>query len=238
MGNILLVSGSDTGVGKTIVTAALASYLQHHYPQQHCSILKPIQSGIGDREFYADLLPLSQTLDEITPIFLETPIAPPIAAAVEGKIIDLALAWQALQRLQSQSHWTLIEGVGGLGTPITDEWTVAHLAQAWHLPTLLVIPMRLGAVGQAVAQAALARQFQLNVCGIVISCLQPCTRLEQEQLAPQTLIERLTQLPVLGYLSYCAPPVTAPRLTALAAQLHLEPIFGTVPHPVPRFASH
>jgi dethiobiotin synthetase len=103
----LLIVGSDTGVGKTILTAALAAYwLTYHdisknEPSSSLShalgIYKPLQSGIGDREFYHQTFALSQTLAEITPLYFETPIAPAIAAHKEGNPIDLAVIWQQFQ---------------------------------------------------------------------------------------------------------------------------------------------
>jgi dethiobiotin synthetase len=123
----LLIVGSDTGVGKTILTAALAAYwltyrdISQSTPSNSLGIYKPLQSGIGDREFYHQTFALSQTLAEITPLYFETPIAPAIAAHKEGKPIDLAVIWQQFQKLQQQKEFLLVESLGGLGSPITDE---------------------------------------------------------------------------------------------------------------------
>jgi dethiobiotin synthetase len=198
----LLISGTDTGVGKTIVTAALAAYLNTFYPQQKVAIYKPIQSGVGDREYYAQQFRLSQTLDQITPLYFEAPLAPPIAAAAEGKRIDLGLAWRTFQDLQQTHDWVLVEGVGSLGSPITAELTVADLACDWKIPTVLVVPVRLGALGQAIAQAALAKQTHLHLRGLILSCPEPCAASDIEQWASIELLESFTRCPVLGILPY------------------------------------
>ncbi|WP_404790035.1 dethiobiotin synthase [Altericista sp. CCNU0014] len=212
MATSLFVSGTDTGVGKTAVTAALTAYLKSFYPQQKVAVFKPIQSGEGDREFYARQFDLSQTLEQITPLYFEAPLAPPLAAAAEGKSVDLGLAWRTFQTLQQTHDWILVEGVGGLGSPITAELTVADLARDWTLPTVLVVPVRLGAIGQAIAQVALAQQARVDIRGLILSCSNPCSALEIEQWASVELLESFTRHPVLGIL----PHQDDLALTALA----------------------
>jgi dethiobiotin synthetase len=221
----LLISGTDTGVGKTIVTSALAAYLHQFYPQQHTAIFKPIQSGVGDREHYAEQFRLSQTLEQITPLYFEAPLAPPLAAAAEGKAIDLGLAWQTFITLQQQHDWVLVEGVGSLGSPITHELTGADLAYDWKLPTVLVVPVRLGAMGQAIAQVALAKQARVNLVGLILSCPEPCSTLDIEQWASPELLESFTYCPVLGILPH-QNDLKLPDLAQAAARWNIEILFA------------
>jgi dethiobiotin synthetase len=217
----LLIGGTNTGVGKTLVTAALAAYLNRFHPQQRVAIFKPIQSGVGDREYYAQQFSLSQTLEEITPLYFEAPLAPPLAAAAEGKSIDLGLAWQTFQKLQQTHDWILVEGVGSLGSPITTELTVADLAYDWKLPTVLVVPVQLGAMGQAIAQVALAHQARVNIRGLILSCPAPCSTLEIEQWASVDLLESFTRYPVLGILPHQSSPALA-TLSQVASTWDIE----------------
>jgi dethiobiotin synthetase len=225
-----LISGTDTGVGKTIVTSALAAYLNTFHPQQKVAIFKPIQSGVGDREYYAEQFNLSQTLAQITPLYFDAPLAPPLAAAAEGKTVDLGLAWQAFQTLTQSHDWVLVEGVGGLGSPITAELTVANLAYDWKLQTILVVPVRLGAIGQAIAQVALAQQSRVDVRGLILSCPQPCSTQDIENWASIDLLESFTRCPVLGILPYQAD-LSLENLTQAAAQWEIETL-------LPHAASH
>ena len=140
--NTLLITGTDTEAGKTVLTTALAAYWQKYYPQRSWGIMKPIQSGIGDREWYQKLFALEQSSEEITPLYFQAPLAPPIAAARENRLVDLAVVWQALSKLRSQRDFVLVEALGGLGSPVTEELTVADLAGEWRLPTVLVVPVR------------------------------------------------------------------------------------------------
>jgi len=144
----LLIVGSDTGVGKTVLTAALAAYWLTYRdrnssldtPSTSLGIYKPLQSGEGDREFYSQTFSLSQTLAEITPLYFETPIAPAIAAYKEGKAIDLGLIWQQFQKLQQQKECLLVEAMGGLGSPITDEY-IEQLAPPLMISRLTSVPI-------------------------------------------------------------------------------------------------
>jgi len=220
--NTLFITGTDTDAGKTVLTTALAAYYQKYYPQKTWGIMKPIQSGVGDRELYQKLFSLQQSSEEITPLYFNAPLAPPIAAAKENRSVDLAVVWQALTQLRSQRDFVLVEALGGLGSPITDELTVADLAGDWHLPTVLVVPVRLGAIAQAVANVALARQSKVHLRGIILNCVQPRNEGEIADLTPADLIQSLTNTPVLGCLPYLDNLADLDQLAYVASTLQWE----------------
>ncbi len=222
----LLIAGTDTNVGKTVLTSALISYWQTYYLSRSLGVFKPMQTGIGDREFYHQYFALNQSLEEINPLHFETPLAPPIAAELEGKTIDLKLVWSQFCQLQNSRDFVLVEGLGGLGSPITQELTVADLARDWHLPTILVVPVRLGAIAQAVANVALARQMGVFLQGLILNCVEPCSEADIEHWTPIHLIESLTQIPILGILPYLDAPTDREKLTQIASNLDLETIFS------------
>ncbi|MGQ9866890.1 MAG: ATP-dependent dethiobiotin synthetase BioD, partial [Pseudanabaenaceae cyanobacterium] len=95
-------------------------------------------------------------------------------------------------------------GGGGGGppppTPLTWDYTVADLLRDWRLPTVLVVPARLGAIGQTVAAVALARQVGVNLRGLVINAMEQGVPAERAiaDWAPPALLENLVQVPVLG----------------------------------------
>lgn len=219
--NTLLITGTDTDAGKTVLTTALAAYWQKYYPQRSLGIMKPIQSGVGDREWYQKLFVLEQTAQEITPLYFQAPLAPPIAAAKENRDIDLAIVWQSLSNLRSRRDFVLVETLGGLGSPVTAELTVADLAGQWRLPTVLVVPVRLGAIAQAVANVALARQTKVNLKGIILNCSQPRTDEEIADLTPPDLIQSLTNIPILGCLPYLDKPDDLDKLAQITSNLDL-----------------
>ncbi len=226
--NALLITGTDTEVGKTVLTTALAAYWQK-YCHGTLGIMKPIQSGIGDRELYQQLLTLDQSPAEITPLYFESPLAPPLAAKHENRQIDLGLVWQTLSTLQRRD-FVLVEALGGLGSPVTDELTVADLAGEWRLPTVLVVPVRLGAIGQAVANIALARLCRVSIKGIILNCVQPRTAAEIADWAPVELIQSLTNTPVLGCLPYIENPTDLSQLIKIASSIDLEVLLPLKQH--------
>ncbi len=226
----LLIASTDTEVGKTVTTCALAAYYQTFLPHKKLGIMKLIQCGIGDssastfgdREIYSNLFKLEQSPSELNPLFFDAPLAPPLAAARAGQSIDLATAWQNLQALQQRCDLVLIEGLGGLGSPVTAELTLADIAHEWRLPVLLVVPVKLGSIGQAVANTALAAQAGVDLRGLILNCAQSVTEQDIADFAPADLIMNLTHKPVLGYLPYIESPHSLANLAQAAAQLNWE----------------
>ena len=123
-----------------------------------------------------------------------------------------------------QHDFVLVEALGGLGSPVTNELTVADLAGDWRLSTVLVVPIKLGSISQAVANVALARQLRIDLKGIVLSCTQPLSQEEIFDFAPVELIRSLTQIPVLGTIPYLEDPTNLDKLASVAANLDLEVI--------------
>jgi dethiobiotin synthetase len=223
--NVLFIAGTDTDAGKTVLTSALAAYWLKHFPQQSLALMKPLQTGMGDREHYLRLFPLNQTLEELNPIHFEAPLAPPLAADLENRPIKLDIAWQTFEKLRQRAQMLLVEGLGGMGSPVTHELTVADFAWDWHLPTILVVPVRLGAIGQAIANVAMARQAKVHLKGIVLSCPAACTPEQLEQWASTTMIEAFTSVPVFGILPYLPDVNDREALSQAAAGLDLEAFF-------------
>lgn len=218
----LLIAGTDTDVGKTVLTTSLVAYWQTYHSQKSLGLMKLIQTGVGDREVYQQLFDSSQSLEIAAPICFSTPVAPPIAAAREGQTIELEKVWQALSSLMQQHDFVLVEALGGLGSPVTNELTVADLAGDWRLSTVLVVPVKLGAIGQTVANVALARHSGIDLKGIVLSCSQPCSQEQVTDWAPIDLIQSLTKMPVLGTIPHLEDTSDLEKLTQVASNLDLE----------------
>lgn len=228
---MLLIAGTDTDVGKTLVTSALAAYWVTHFDPRTLAMLKPLQTGVGDRQHYSQLFALNQTVDELNPIHFDAPLAPPLAADLEGRSIDLGRAWQTFETLRQRSDLLLVEALGGMGSPITHELMVADLARDWRLPTVLVVPVRLGAIGQAAANVALARQAGVDLRGIILTCPQPCSDAQIEQWANGALLEAFTRLPLLGLIPYLTDTNDIAALSQAAAGLDLDTL---LPFPQPQ----
>ncbi|MEA5420956.1 dethiobiotin synthase [Spirulina sp. CCNP1310] len=223
----LIITGTNTDVGKTVLTTALVAYWHRYRDPQTLGLMKLMQSGPGDGEHYRELFTLPQAPETLVPLQFSAPIAPPLAAVQEGKTVDLAVVWQAYQQLAQDYPMVLIEGVGGLGSPVTLELTVGDVAAMWGWETVLVVPVQLGAIAQTVANIALARSLKLPVRGLVLSCVQPVTPQQLADWTPVDLLESLTQTPVLGTLPYLdhADRRNLATLAQVAAQLDLERLF-------------
>lgn len=219
--NALLITGTDTNVGKTVFTSTLIAYWLHYYPNQSIGLMKLMQTGLGDQELYNELFGHS-SIEIVTPLKFTAPLAPPIAAQKEGKTVDLKTVWQAFCSLIQNKDFVIVEALGGLGSPVTDELTVADLAGEWRLNTVLVVPVQLGAIGSAVANVALARQTKINLRGIILNCVQPTTVEEIADLTPIDLIQSLTHVPVLGIVPHLTQPYGLPSLAQVASNFDLE----------------
>ncbi|MGB2925264.1 MAG: dethiobiotin synthase [Limnothrix sp.] len=198
--NCLLIAGTDTDVGKTVVSSALIAYWRHYLATSRLSVIKLLQTGIGDRQWYEQFCDDQVVVS--TPLEFEQPVAPPVAAAAEGRVIDLGVVWQALQSLRQTQDFVIAESLGSLGSPVTEEIVVADLAGEWRLPTILVVPVRLGSIGQAIAQVSLARERKVDLQGMILCCDTPDAAAQVEALTPPLLLQRLTQLPVLGVMPF------------------------------------
>lgn len=221
--NCLLMAGTDTDVGKTVVSSALIAYWRCFLPMSRLGVIKLLQTGVGDRQWYEQFCDDQTTLS--VPIEFETPVAPPVAAQLEERSIDLGLVWQALQNLRDEQDFVIAESLGSLGSPVTDELVVADLAGEWRLPTVLVVPVRLGSIGQAIAQVSLARERKVNLKGIILSCDTQDSPAKIEDLAPPMMLQRLTQIPVLGVMPYVENLGDRQTLAKIVSGWNIEALF-------------
>lgn len=230
----LLIAGTDTDVGKTFVTIALAVYwqkyrlYQDHEVQNFLSIFKLMQTGLGDVELYSRLFGNTAGIEVVTPLRFDAPLAPPIAAAKEGRVIELGKVWQDFTVAQEKSDLVLFESLGGLGSPVTDELTVGNIAADWRLPTVLVVPVKLGAIAHVVANVSLARNLKIDLKGIILNCYQPEAVGRIDDLTPIGMIQSLTQVPVIGTLPYAKDWENSDRIAQIVANWDLELILPKV----------
>jgi len=201
---------------------ALAAYWQAYNPGHRLGIMKPIQAGSDDRSTYLRLPSLEQTLESMTPCYYETSLLPPLAAEREGRKLKLEKVWRAFEALDQQCQWTIVEGFGGFGSPLTWEMTVADLAWDWRLPTVLVVPVVPGAIAQAIAHVGLANSAHVHLKGMVLNCIHPCSPEDLATWASVDLLQALTQKPVLGCIPYLADPTDLDKLAQVASNLEIE----------------
>ncbi|HKS37600.1 MAG TPA: dethiobiotin synthase [Verrucomicrobiae bacterium] len=145
---ILFITGTDTAVGKTVLTALLTRHLRRLGVA--VAALKPVSSGKRDdaRALHAALNG-ALTLDEINPWHFRVPLAPLLAARREGKKVRLAQVTRRIRAIQRRFDVVLVEGAGGLLSPIGEDFDSRDLIVALRARPIVLCPNRLGAVNQA-----------------------------------------------------------------------------------------
>jgi dethiobiotin synthetase len=206
MSGSLLVTGTDTGVGKTVVAAGLAAALRRRGID--AGVMKPFASGARrgrseDALLLREAAGVDDPLDLINPVLFRLPLAPSVAARQEGRTVDVPRARAAFRALTRRHARGVVEGVGGLLVPIRDRWTVAHLARQWRLPLLIVARPTLGTINHTALTVLAARRFGLRVLGIVVNHaarfrIGPAERSNPAVLAAETDVPVLAEIPYLG----------------------------------------
>lgn len=168
----LFVTGTDTEVGKTYVSCRLLEAL--HASGIRCGAFKPVASGatrIEESDAYRLHTALQSTfpIEWISPITFTAPMAPPLAAEAEGRTIDESLIWEGLASWKDRCDWLLVEGAGGLCSPISWSLTNADLAKRIGYPLMIVAANKLGVVHQILATVLAANTFGLRVSEIVLN---------------------------------------------------------------------
>ncbi len=208
----VFVTGTDTGVGKTRVSCALAIGLRQR--GLDVGVMKPIETGV-DADGPQDALALRDAsgsqdpLDEICPVALALPAAPAVAARDAGQPIALDRIERAFRRLRARHDCVVAEGAGGLLVPVTEALSMADLARRLGLPLLVVARAALGTINHTLLtlEAAVARG--LPVHGVVLSHAQALSG-EGERLNLGELRRALGPA-LLGELPHLAPGVPTPR---------------------------
>lgn len=210
----IFVTGTDTGVGKTVVACGLAAWAK----EQGISVgvMKPIATGArwirkrgrkilvsDDAQQLAKAAGVEDALDLINPICFQEPLAPLSAACRAGNPIRWDRILNAFRTLCRRHAYVIVEGVGGLMVPLTLTMHVADLAQRLNLPLLLVSRPGLGTLNHTLLSLACLRQYGLSLRGIVINHTRPAARRGMNRVIERTNIEWLSRwAPVLGQLPY------------------------------------
>ena len=177
----LFVTGTDTGVGKTAVAVAIVRSLRQNTRQTglRVGVYKPVASGWKPDDAGGDALrlwaaagrPLSP--QAVCPQSFAAPISPPRSARAEGRCIDEQLLRDGFEVWRRASDMVIVEGAGGLFSPLADTTLNADLARDLDLPLVVVDTGRLGAIGRTLATVRAARAEGLRVGAVVISHVEP-----------------------------------------------------------------
>jgi dethiobiotin synthetase len=166
------VTGTDTGVGKTVIAVALVSMLRRR--GLRVAAMKPVETGVraGVPTDGARLLAAAggaDRSDDVSPVTYAEALAPLVAAGRTGQAVDVFALDVALGRLAAQRDAIIVEGAGGLLAPLTEQVSYATLFAQWRLGLVVVAANRLGAINHVLLTVHAARTAGLQVRGVVVN---------------------------------------------------------------------
>ena len=206
----IFVTGTDTGVGKTLVSAALLYALARHH--RRVVGMKPIAAGtvrMGALQINEDVVALRAAstctvpaeLDN--PVLLPDPLSPHIAAARAGVHIDIGRLVACHLALTKLADAVVVEGAGGFHVPLSNTETGADLAQALDLPVILVVGLRLGCLNHALLTAEAIRTRGLTLAGWVANHMDPTMLAQHDNVA---FLQRQLEAPMLASIPHQSMP--------------------------------
>ena len=202
----LFITGTDTAVGKTYVAALIARELVA--AGHRVGVYKPVASGCrrdGERIVSGDAVSLWEAagrpgeLQHVCPQCFLAPLAPHLAARAEGRQLDTVLLRRGIEYWQARSEIILVEGVGGLMSPVSEEDYVADLAEQFGFPLIVVSRNALGTINQTLQTLITAATFRdgLPIAGVVLNNPAPSS----DDASLSTNRQELT--------ARCVPPILA-----------------------------
>ena len=203
----MFVTGTDTGVGKTLVSCALVHALRAAGARP--MPMKPIAAGaqgLHNEDTVALMAAAgleASWAEAVTPILLREPMAPHIAAARENRTLTLHFLEPALKRLAAAGDFLVVEGVGGFKVPLATGLDTVDLARAVALPVVLVVGLRLGCLNHALLTADAVRAAGLVLRGWVANAIDPEMPVREENVA--ALASRLGS-PLIGTMPHSPYP--------------------------------
>ena len=221
----IFVTGTDTGVGKTVVACAVVRALRDEGAR--VAVMKPVASGAvqtpeGLRN--ADALALmdaagpgfSHAYSQVNPYCFEPAISPHIAAKEARIEVDTSIIRQKYDQLAVGADWVVVEGAGGWFAPINEHQTMADLAWALSVPALLVVGLKLGCLNHAQLTRLGVEAHGVRLAGWVVSGIDPHMMRVEANLAA---LERLFGEPPLAVVPHLPAGIDAIALTEVARLL-------------------
>ena len=172
----LFITGTDTGVGKTLIAGAIAKILRQS--GKKVGVFKPVATGCKktknglvskDAEFLAHCTGSEFSLDIINPAAFEVPAAPFACEKIENKKVDLKKIAATYKQICQESDFVIVEGIGGIKVPITADIDVLSLAKSFDLPVVIVVRSKLGTINHTLLTIDAIRRSGLSLAGIIIN---------------------------------------------------------------------
>lgn len=202
------VTGTDTGVGKTVIAAALIKAVGL-LGLKACG-MKPIETGCirkgdamipSDGMFLKGIARMDEAVSHITPCCFEHKLAPMVSAEIEGLPVNIDKIRKAFDELTKVYQSIVVEGIGGLLVPINKNYFVLDLARELGLPLIVVSRPDLGTINHTLLTINYALKEGLKVAGIIINYTYSSEGSMAEETNPQ-VIKQLSPVPLIGIFPY------------------------------------
>lgn len=222
------ITGTDTGVGKTIIAGAIAVVLKSL--GLHTGVMKPVESGCtrrgnslvpNDAMFLKQIAHTDDPVSDIAPSLFENPLAPMSAAEIEKKNVDLGNMEKVFVHMSSKYDALVIEGIGGLMVPIKGNYYALDLARDFKFPLIITARPGLGTINHTLLTVNTAISSGLKVAGVVINYSYP----PLNDLAEQTnlaLLPRILPVSIAGVFPYIGNPDEASITKAAMSNLDID----------------
>jgi len=190
----LFITGTDTGVGKTLIAGAIARILTDKGLK--VGVFKPIATGCKrsweghvscDTDFLAYCANSDLSLSTITPVGYSTPAAPIVSAACDGPAIDFDRIAVAYKEICQNSDIIIVEGIGGVRVPLTPEFDLLDLAVEFALPVVIVARPNLGTINHTLMTIDCVRAAELKIAGVIINGYNATESTIAEDTAPEVI---------------------------------------------------
>jgi dethiobiotin synthetase len=209
----LIITGTDTGVGKTFVAAQIIGALRERGIR--VGAYKPVVSGCiagAAGPVWDDLTRLQAALggevpiERIAPQRFLAPLAPPVAARLEGRAVDPILLRQGIEWWNDRVDIVMVEGAGGLLSPLTETETVADLACDLGFPLVVVARLSLGTINHTLLTLEAAACRRLSVAGIVLNEPAPADPDDRSVETNETELKSRCRTPILATVRHSTMP--------------------------------
>lgn len=186
------ITGTDTGVGKTIIAGAMIKALC--FLGFKTSGMKPVESGCvredgvltpSDGMFLKQIAQMQEPVTEVTPCCFESPLAPLPASELENTYVSVTKIRKAYYSLQASYSAVIVEGIGGLMVPLKQDYFVVDLAREIGLPLIVVAKPGLGSINHTMLTVNYALKDGLTVAGIIINYSHPRKTVLQRRQPPE-----------------------------------------------------
>lgn len=226
----IFVTGTDTGVGKTLVAGGLAALFRENGID--AGVMKPVESGCRHQDgvlVREDALLLKEMsgcqdeLDLINPYAFKNPLAPALAAELEGVEIRLDIIREAYSTLTSRHELVVVEGAGGMLVPITQDLFMADLVKSLGgLPLLIVTRALLGTINHTLLTLDYSRKEGMKVLGVVMNQTSPECGLAES--LNEGALRRWAKTPFLGSVPFLINMEKEHIKRTIKQKINLDPV--------------